>query len=362
LLQELDDNTDQVEAILTAILASLSAPDAALAQGIPMPAICASIDGANPTYVIPIVLLNQSTGEIVGKNYVDSTGNPIIGEVSELDSCDCKDCTSCTEDNSTTDISFLLDNVATIGYDADYTSGIRIEFFTDLDSGYDVEPKQYLLDLPVDPTGTEDTHQIIVTQGNIVDINGVQQSLPFSIPFHNNGNGNNSSSEAVFNFSSNFVIDTGIPWEPSTINLGINMSQELINIIRCAKDEIVTRISNQTGLSPLQSITVNVDGQPVNVTPIVKYEFSTGQIIETVYVDSMGSWEAFLENKPYSIEAGDLTLNSGPYTVIEEENADGTFSYLFSGTNPISNFATVSITGTPPVPPGNGAGLSLYSS
>jgi len=190
------------------------------------------------------------------------------------------------------------------------------------------------------------------------------------------------------------------------------MSQELINIIRCAKDEIVTRISNQTGLLPLQNITVNVDGQPVNVTPIVKYEPSTGQIIETVYVDSMGSvitgvvteyvaplspnlpattgsirsdnfqdqggttpfllqvssnnnlsvpWEAFLENKPYSIEAGDLTLNSGPYTVIEEENADGTFSYLFSGTNPISNFATVSITGTPPVPPGDGTGLSLYS-
>lgn len=217
LLQELDDNTDQVEAILAAILASLSSPDAALAQGIPMPAICASIDGGDPTYVTPIVLLNQSTGEIVGKNYVDPTGNPITGQVSELDSCDCKDCTSCTEDNSTTDVSFLLDNVATIGYDADYTSGIRIEFFTDLDSGYDVEPKQYLLDLPADPTGTEDTHQIIVTQGNIVDINGVQQSLPFSIPFHNNGNGNNSSSEAVFNFSSNFIIDTGIPWEPSTI-------------------------------------------------------------------------------------------------------------------------------------------------
>lgn len=63
-------------------------------QGIPLPDTCATVDGADPQFVNPIVRMNQSTGLYVATDYIDSFGNLITGVVAETDPCDC-DCVDC---------------------------------------------------------------------------------------------------------------------------------------------------------------------------------------------------------------------------------------------------------------------------
>lgn len=63
-------------------------------QGMVLPDTCATIDGANPQFVNPIVRMNQSTGLFVATDYMNSFGDLITGVVAETDPCDC-DCLDC---------------------------------------------------------------------------------------------------------------------------------------------------------------------------------------------------------------------------------------------------------------------------
>ena len=72
------------------------------------------------------------------------------------------------------------------------------------------------------------------------------------------------------------------------------------------------------------------------------------------------NWQMFVENVPYSdipnIDA------SAPYTLESQANADGTFTYLFTGSTRIPAFGNITIAGFPISPPGNNTGASLYFS
>lgn len=68
-------------------------------------------------------------------------------------------------------------------------------------------------------------------------------------------------------------------------------------------------------------------------------------------------WQALLENVPY----GDLSaLGAGTYTLLTDDNGDGTFTHLFTGTAPLDAFQNIVITGGIAVS-GTATGLSIYA-
>lgn len=93
----INENTDQVEELLQAIIDSLSAIlNKEVFQFDSQADVCASVDGV-ATYVTPVVQYNTTTGAEVDVFYRDRLGVRITGVVVAADPCDCK-CADCGSD------------------------------------------------------------------------------------------------------------------------------------------------------------------------------------------------------------------------------------------------------------------------
>ncbi len=121
-LQDIDANTDNVEQLLTDILNALLAPDPEPTQALQLPDTCVTVDGADAQFATPVVLFNQITGAFTGKVWLDKAGDEIAGVVAETDPCDC-DCVDCGN---------VMGCLRMEGFDyyalADYTAGQTTPF------------------------------------------------------------------------------------------------------------------------------------------------------------------------------------------------------------------------------------------
>lgn len=61
-----------------------------------LPDVCVNVDGT-PTIAIPVVSVNATTGVVVSTLYINSFGEPLVGDISATDGCDCQDCSGCPE-------------------------------------------------------------------------------------------------------------------------------------------------------------------------------------------------------------------------------------------------------------------------
>ena len=124
-LQGIDENTDDVETTLAAILAALLAPDDEPSQAIQLPDLCATVDGGAAENVTPVVLFNQMTGAFTGKKWLNQAGDEITGAVVEADPCDCP-CVDCTPNEAP---------VVAPGQEIPNQSSVVNENITPLDAG-----------------------------------------------------------------------------------------------------------------------------------------------------------------------------------------------------------------------------------
>ena len=95
-VQAVNANTDNVETLLQDIITELQLPDPEPSQAIVMDSSCITVDGGTAEFATPVVIFNQITGLFTSKTWFDSVGDEITGVVVETDPCDCE-CEPCPE-------------------------------------------------------------------------------------------------------------------------------------------------------------------------------------------------------------------------------------------------------------------------